>query len=287
MSYRDYFTQHNRWGKLIGAILGFTMAGPLGALFGIFLGNFFDRVFAQYLSKPHWSYRTEHRAAVQTLFLEATFSVMGHIAKADGRVSERAIQMTQTLMDEMELRLAQRKRAQGFFNEGKKNTFWVGTILSQLQAVAHNNPELLKLFIDIQYRIAQVDGLSTNKISVLNQIFNHLGLAPLHNQSRFYDDFASHSRYQQQTHRQQSYSSNHAPSRAVHPGMIAEAYALLALQPSASKDEVKRAYRRLISRNHPDKMMAQGASEQTIKTANAKTQTIRKAYEHICTSRGW
>ncbi len=50
---------------------------------------------------------------------------------------------------------------------------------------------------------------------------------------------------------------------------------------------MKRAYRRLISRNHPDKLIAQGLPEEMIKIANDKTQKITKAYEQICTSKGW
>ena len=288
MNYRE----HTRWGKWIGAILGFIMAGPLGAFFGIFIGNFFDRGLALHLSKPQASYRTESRSNVRNLFIEATFSIMGQIAKADGRVSEQSILMTKTLMREMGLNQAQRTHAQHFFNAGKQPTFRASTILAQLQTAAHDNPTLIRSFVDIQYRLAQVDGLSLKKITLLNILFNQLGLAPVHNQSRFYDDFTARTTNQQQSqyqsqYQRSSYSANQAPPRATYPGMINEAYALLTVNPNASKDEVKRAYRRLISRNHPDKMMAQGATEQTIKAANEKTQTIRKAYEHICASRGW
>ncbi len=55
----------------------------------------------------------------------------------------------------------------------------------------------------------------------------------------------------------------------------------------ASKQEVKKAYRRLLSRNHPDKLIAQGLPEAMIKVANEKTQKIMKAYELICRSKGW
>ena len=65
------------------------------------------------------------------------------------------------------------------------------------------------------------------------------------------------------------------------------AYALIEVNPKSSKQEVKKAYRRLISRNHPDKLIAQGLPEEMIKIANEKTQKIMKAYELICKTKGW
>jgi DnaJ like chaperone protein len=59
------------------------------------------------------------------------------------------------------------------------------------------------------------------------------------------------------------------------------------ISPDSSKQEVKQAYRRLLSRHHPDKLIAKGVSEEKIKWANDKTQKIVKAYELICKTKGW
>ena len=65
------------------------------------------------------------------------------------------------------------------------------------------------------------------------------------------------------------------------------AYQVLGVKPTASRKEVKTAYKRLVSANHPDKMIAKGMPEQVITQANIKMQEIIGAYESICTDRAW
>ena len=291
MNFRQFFTTNRWWGKLIGAFLGYLIGGSAGALFGILIGNFFDRGMLDHYSRPHWHYHTEKRQAVQKIFFEATFSVMGHIAKADGRVSEQEINTAKILMDEMRLSREQKAMARQYFSEGKAATFDLAAKLSKLQEACHDNPELLKLFMDIQYRVAQTDGLSELKIKALDNVFQRMGFAPLRDQYRFYEDFGFGGHSSQQSSSSQSssqqsgnqrYSYNHRPEST-----LAQAYAILELDQKATKLEVKRAYRRLISRNHPDKLIAQGLPEEMIKIATDKTQKISKAYEQICESNGW
>ncbi|AHE66378.1 DnaJ-domain-containing protein 1 [Legionella oakridgensis ATCC 33761 = DSM 21215] len=156
-------------------------------------------------------------------------------------------------------------------------------MLTLLKNASQDNPELLKLFIDIQYQAAQIDGLTATKIQLMNLILNYLGFAPLQQQYRFYEDFNHRTNYQrsnQSSYRQQQYTHT-AKNTLEH------AYAILEINSTANKQEVKRAYRRLMSRNHPDKLIAKGLPEEMIKMANDKTQKIRKAYEQICASKGW
>jgi DnaJ like chaperone protein len=284
MNPREYFTRHQRFGKIIGAILGFIMAGPFGAFLGLFIGNFFDKGLAEHFSKPNWSFRTEHRESVRRIFLHATFSVMGHLAKADGRITEDVISMAKQIMHDMGLSKKQKETSQAFFNEGKQPQFNLSAILTELKTIAHDNPELLKLFIELQYRAAQVNGISSRKLNLLNEIFSQMGLAPLHTQSRYYNDFFyRHSNQHQYT----GYQYNQGSQNHRNQGTLDEAYALLKLSPNAKQDEIKRTYRRLMSQNHPDKLMSKGATEEEIKTANEKTQAIRRAYEQICENKGW
>jgi DnaJ like chaperone protein len=60
-----------------------------------------------------------------------------------------------------------------------------------------------------------------------------------------------------------------------------DAYAILNVSASASDKEVKRAYRRLISQHHPDKLVSKGLPEEMMKMAAQKTDEIKKAYEQI------
>ena len=282
MDLRRFFTNQVWWGKVFCAFLGDLIAGPVGAFLGICIGNFFDRGLMEHFTNPLWHFHAEKRPAVRSLFFQALFSVMGNIAKADGRVSEQEIQMAKTLMRDMNLNYEQQKVAQRFFNEGKKENFNLKQIVTSFQRAAYDNPDLLKLFIDTQYAVAQLDGLSEEKIHIMNTILTYMQCAPIHRQRRFNDDF-----YQQSSSGHQSSRSRQAPPHPNQNNTLAGAYAILQVPSSSNKQDIKRAYRRLISRNHPDKLMAQGASKDKIKLANEKTQIIRKAYEQICTSKGW
>jgi len=62
---------------------------------------------------------------------------------------------------------------------------------------------------------------------------------------------------------------------------LTQAYALLGVDVSASDSEVKKAYRRMMSQHHPDKLVSKGLPEEMIKLANEKTQQIKKAYDLI------
>lgn len=294
MNLRDFFVVTTWWGKILGAFFGYLTGGPLGAFFGILVGNFFDRGLISYYSNPHWLYHAEKQKAVQKAFFETTFSIMGHIAKSDGRVSEQEIKMAKLLMNEMKLSKAQKDLAKRLFNEGKQPHFNVSFALTQLQTICRDNRELLKLFVDIQYRAAQVDGLSTQKIQALDNIFSHLGFAPLHKQYRFYEDFGYYYQQHKQAYQHQQRDQHSSSSKEQYyykpqyqPNALEHAFALLEVSPNANKQDVRRAYRRLLSRNHPDKLIAQGLPEEMIKLANDKTHNIMKAYELICETKGW
>lgn len=288
MNLREFFTTYTWWGKILGGFFGFLTAGAPGAVFGILIGNFFDKALTKMYSDPHWLYHTETQKNIQKAFFESTFAIMGYIAKADGRVSEQEVEMARQFMDEMRLNNEQKMLAKRLFNEGKTKEFNLNEVLNHLLSACRNNRELLKVFIDIQYKAALVDGLSTDKIKALNTVFIHLGFAPLQNQHRFYEDFGSSTYEEPKPRQRQSSSSYQKQSYQQRPqSTLAQAYALLEIEPTANKQEVKSAYRRLISRNHPDKLISQGLPPEMIKLANDKTQKIVKAYEVICENKGW
>jgi DnaJ like chaperone protein len=272
---------------MIGAFWGYLMAGPMGALFGILIGNFFDRGLSEHFSRPHWSYYAEKKTATQKIFFDATFTIMGHIAKVDGRVSEQEIEMARRLMKELRLTKKQESEAQSCFNRGKQPDFDLQHMLTILQKELRHHPALLKLFIDLQYRAAQIDGLSHKKQQVINTILLEMGFAPLNRQYRFYEDFGNDSSHQKTRQQYSSSGAGYQQKTSSSKGRLEHAYAILGVSPNTNKQDLKRAYRQLMSRNHPDKLIAKGLPEAMIKIANEKTQAISKAYTQICESRGW
>ncbi len=105
------------WGKVVGGALGFVLGGPLGALLGGALGHNLDRGMASLEGTEELD--PGERERVQTAFFTATFSVMGHMAKADGRVSAREIALAEAVMAQMELSADMRRTAIGLVRPGK------------------------------------------------------------------------------------------------------------------------------------------------------------------------
>lgn len=290
MNFQNFFAS-NRWsGKLFGAFFGYVLAGSVGALIGIIVGNFFDRRVYTYYTNPYWAYLGEKEEDVKVTFLKSTFYILGYIAKSDGRVSEQEIKTARTLMDDLKLSADEKDLAKECFSTGKQPDFNIATVILKLRTVCNTRRNLLRLFIDIQYRAAHNSGLSEKRIEALNQVLQLMGIAPLRDQYQYYRDFGhrqqSNQSSQHSTWNQNSGSQGQGPYNPGNSSMV-QAYNLLGLKEGAAKVDVKKAYRRLISINHPDKLIAQGASEARIKIANDKTQAITRAYEQICNYKGW
>ncbi len=269
----------NIWGKIIGGFLGLLLAGPFGILLGVWIGHFFDRAIA---SHAPWSHLNQ--GVAKEVFFTSTFLVMGYIAKLDGRVSEAEIETASAIMQRMGLTDTLRKRAIDLFNQGKQSSFQLDTTLKDLRQGCQNKT-LLRMFIEIQTQAALADGhLSVKKQRVLEQISQYLGFAPV-NFSLFEHLFAFQKAYQERMHSQQEQFQRASP--ASHNRLsLEDAYAILGIQKTASAQEVKRAYRRLMSQHHPDRLLAKGLPESMIKMATEKTQNIKAAYDVICAQRG-
>lgn len=267
----------NWWGKIIGGVCGLLIGGPLGLILGILVGHSFDRGL---LMHRH-SASGPQQAQAQQAFFNAAFSVMGHIAKADGRVSEAEIQTVRAVMSRMGLDEARRQQAILLFERGKQADFDLDKTLTELIQACHRNKVLLRMFVELQLQVALADGgLNAAKQRVLQAICQRLGFAPL-NFMFFEQLFGFQQQYQQGS--QQSY--RRAPS---HPKQLKleDAYAVLGVTASATDVEVKRAYRRLMSQHHPDKLVSKGLPEEMLKLATEKTQNIKAAYDRVCAARG-
>jgi len=258
------------YGKIIGALLGALMAGPIGLILGAFLGHFFDKGLA--LNQRFLSPDVE---LAKKVFFKTTFMIMGYIAKADGRVSENEIQMARDVMAELHIRGEQKMKAIEYFNLGKSAQFHWDEVMDNF---AHNcgyHPQLIQLFIEIQLKAAFVDGIEhSQKQRVLEQICQKLNISPLilsQIESQFY---AQRRHYQA------------PPPQYKKVDELAAAYQLLNVTAQSNPSQIKKAYRVMISQNHPDKLVSKGLPDEMIKVATEKTQRIQKAYELICRARG-
>lgn len=263
------------WGKVIGGALGFMLGGPLGAVLGAALGHNFDRGLGLVLRDEQYTRGDTER--VQAAFFTATFSVMGYIAKADGRVSETEIALARQVMAQMRLSEDQKQAAIRLFNEGKQQNFPLEGVLEQFRRETFRRRHLIQMFLEIQIYTALADGvLQDVERSALLHICAKLGFS----RTQFEQLVAM-------VQAQQQFAGGAGRGGAApKTASIEDAYAVLGVERSASDDEVKKAYRRLISQHHPDKLVAKGLPEEMMEVAKRKTQEIRAAYERIRDARG-
>jgi len=268
------------WGKVIGGAVGFALGGPLGALLGAAFGHQWDdRPGAQRRGRVEWVNweRSSEQELIQSAFFTATFSVMGHLAKADGRVSEHEIRLAQQVMAQMNLGEEQQRIAKRLFTEGKRPDFPLDDVLDQLRRECLRRHTLLQVFLEIQVQFAYADGVMHDaERQLLLHIFGQLGFS----QSEFqHIDQLVRAAFQFAGEQQ-------AAAHNSRRNTLRDAYGVLGIDEQASDDEVKRAYKRLMNQHHPDKLVAKGLPEEMIKLANEKTQEIKAAYEQVKEARG-
>ncbi len=166
------------WGKLLGGTFGFMMGGPLGAVLGAALGHGLDKGLNA--ADQEESLQAGDRERIQTAFFTATFSVMGHVAKADGRVSEEEIRLARRIMDEMDLTEDMRGTAIELFNQGKAPGFPLDEVLDQFRKECHRRQSLLRVFVEIQLQAAYADGrMDPAEERLLPYIAERLGFSSL------------------------------------------------------------------------------------------------------------
>ena len=273
------------WGKLIGAFLGFSLAGPVGALFGIFVGNFFDKGLVGLRGIDP----KKIRGPVRSVFHSVTFSVMGHIAKSDGRVSEEEIRSARLMMEKLGLNIEEEREAMGAFSQGKSAGFQLNLALSELKHACRERPELLRLFAELQYRAIQAAGfpIEIKKQEALNAVFDSLGFMPIF---RIFRTYQNQTHYRQHYQQYSQYKQSHSTegfNRTQSVDELAQAYKTLGISESSTGADIKKAYRKLMSQHHPDKLIAKKLSEKQIKEGTEKAQKIQAAYERIRTFRGF
>lgn len=260
------------YGKLFGALLGALIGrGWVGALIGFMIGHQYDRRASEGRlggARPQ---------VLSAAFFRATFQVMGQVAKSDGRVSEQEIEAARAAMRRFSLGEADVRRAIAYFTDGKRPDFPLRETLEELRGLIGRRGDLRRMFLQIQLEAAlQGNGLNPAARPVLHEICQALGVSAL--------EFASLEAMLRMGARAGAGADAQAPGGAM--AALADAYRVLGVQPEASDAELTRAYRRLVSRNHPDKLVAHGLPESMVTAAHERTKQVLAAYELLKRHRG-
>lgn len=268
------------------------IGGPLGALFGAAIGHNLEEG-RKTTGRPE----ALSAARAQAAFLATAFQLMGYVAKADGRVSEPEIAVTRAMMDRLKLNSAQRQSAIDCFTEGKQPGFAVETALDTLRQASRGQPALAQRVVVMLFTLGYADGdLHPQAQRRILTIAGAMGVSRL--QFEAMHTLLRAQRWAQEqaqggprastggySSSSQQHGSGQRSSGGVHS--LAQAYALLGVKSSASPEEIKLAYRRLLQRHHPDKLAAENSTPAQVMEATEKTREITAAYERIRAARGF
>jgi DnaJ like chaperone protein len=249
--------------KLIGAIAGYYFFGLFGALIGFFIGSFIDRirVYGSGALNPL------SNALRQTVFLETVFVSMGRLAKADGHVSRHEIDHVEEFMQKLGMTAEHRQQAINLFKQGTDPAFEIEPIYQRFMAVCGHTKNLKEMLLVYLIVMALADGhFHPAEEALLTKIAGQLGYGPVAfrhliemvlNQSHF------------------------AGGQAEAATALDDAYKALGMTKDSTDQEIKRAYRKLMSKYHPDKLIGQGLPEDMIAMATEQAKEIQIAYDLI------
>ena len=250
--------------KWLYGVLGWVFFGPMGALLGFLVGSVSDaggKLIGQGNSDAGTSWRRtggrvsdeQYRNSQRNSFMMSLLVLATAVAKADGKLSSEELQNIKNLIrtnfgDDAAIEaedIVRRLMVQDI------NIWSVGAQIKMYM----NYSQRLQLF---QYlvQLAQCDGMVNAELEVLDSIASATGLS---NTDR--DSLLNMYRQSQDS-----------------------AYKVLGIEPTATDEEVRKAYKRMALKYHPDKVATLGADVQ--KAAEEKFKKVQQAYEQIKKERG-
>lgn len=254
-------------GILLGAVIGYLWLGWAGLLLGGVVGFWLVQMVAMLLLKGRLG-------KIQAQFLNSTFAVMGAVAKADGRVSDNEIAAAETLFKQLQLSADQRAQAQASFRRGKGADFDLDAEVANVARLCRGQHALVQMFLQVQLAAVVADEqLHDAERDIIVRIAHGLGLSEA--EIRQVEALFAGGRAQ---HGDALGSTSDADG-------LERAYDVLGVDAEAGDAEIKKAYRRQMSANHPDKLAARGLPDSMREMAAEKTREIGAAYERICAAR--
>ncbi|MDG4575620.1 MAG: TerB family tellurite resistance protein [Defluviicoccus sp.] len=247
------------WGKIIGSMAGFAMGGPFGAILGAAAGHAYDALKAPATADwpPRLGGPDTGRATKEMIFSVAVIVLGAKMAKVDGAVSRAEVNAFKQVF---RIRPEDMRTVGRIFDAAKSDADGYEPYARQVAVLFRDDRAVLEELLTGLFCVARADGEITRaELSYLRHLAEIFGLAGV--------DF-------------ERLRAPFTQSRATDP------YAVLGVAVSASNEEIKKTYRRLIRENHPDALVSKGLPKDFLKVVNERMATINAAYDQIVKERG-
>ncbi|RDH81551.1 MAG: co-chaperone DjlA [endosymbiont of Galathealinum brachiosum] len=239
-----------------------------------------ERLFRDPLARWWQTYQEKLEAsgydgAVQGAFFISSFAAMGHVAKCDGRVKSVEIELATQVMDHLDLTSEQRQLAIRLFNEGKHEDFTLETLLWRFKRQCSHRVSVVQVFIEIQLKMAYADAsLNDRESKLIKRMCKRLDVSD-----------SIYTRIERRVRAEKKVANQPIASVSKKVFSLSDSYEMLGVNRWANQEQVKQAYRRMMSKFHPDKLVAKGASEVEVVEAHDIVHDIKNAYEMLIKSK--
>ncbi len=250
---------------MVLAVIGALIGAAFGGFTGFLIGGIVGYVAAAWLQR--WF--IGNLKVAQSALLDSTFEVMGALSKADGAVTRDEINAVEQIFRMLNLSGELRENAKEAFRRGKQPDFDVDAAVARFAGISRGQRPIVSLFLQLQVMAVVADGrIDPAEHAMLVRIAKGLQLD-------------EHDVAQLEALLRASAAGPAGGRPAPTADRLADAYTALGVTPESGDAEIKRAYRRLISQNHPDKLAARGLPESMRGVAEERSREINAAYDLI------
>lgn len=295
-------------GRILGAIIGLFVMGPIGAAIGFFAGWYFiDKKENQQrnsINEAREAFRYSQGKNNELLY--GLFMLLGYIARGAGAIQKEAILQAQQYMDMLRMNdSASRSRAQQAFNRGKAADFNLNEEIISIRHSCMENINIVSIVLELLVQMALADGrISEEEYRRLLEVANGLGvpkelidrmiqmrIAEMQFRQGFYQYRQQGNGYYQGGNSQydQDSSDGYAGGQSqqqTSASQLEEAYKIIGVSPDASWEEVRKAHKKLMLKYHPDRLKSQGIPDEMIASYAEKAKDIQAAFDCIKRARG-
>lgn len=249
----------------IGALIGALFGGFAGLVIGGLVGYAAGFALRQFV--------TDSLRVAQSQLVDSTFAIMGALCKADKVVTRDEIIAVEQIFGMLKLHGELREQAKTAFNRGKQAGFDLDAAVDNFAQISRGRGPLLQLFLQLQCMAVAADGrIDPAEHAMLVRIAQRLGLTEA--------DVS-----QLEALLRAATGGPSATGGRPQEDRLADAYVALGVTADSKPAEIKHAYRKLISQNHPDKLAARGLPESMRPVAEERSREVNAAYDMIKSAR--